>query len=80
VDDDSLFAQHIRWTAEILEARAVSAAWLSGVLDLLTQQLDDFPRARRIVAAARRTDRHRPAERRGPADLRGIARSRTQGA
>lgn len=53
VDDESLFSQHVRWTAEILEARTVPAGWLAQVLDLFSQQLNDFPRARRIVAAAR---------------------------
>lgn len=54
VDDDDLFSHHIRWTVDILEARAVPVTWLPGVLDLLAHQLNDFPRARRVVAAARR--------------------------
>jgi methanogenic corrinoid protein MtbC1 len=61
VDDDALFSQHISWTVEILRARDVPISWLSRALDLLARQLNDFPRARRIVAAARRDVPDRPA-------------------
>ncbi|RDI63953.1 cobalamin B12-binding domain-containing protein [Nocardia pseudobrasiliensis] len=53
VDDDDLFATFITWTAEILTARAVPAASLHPVLTVLAARLQDFPRAQRLIAAAR---------------------------
>jgi methanogenic corrinoid protein MtbC1 len=53
VDDDALLRQHVGWTHDILGARGIPVTWLAMVLDLFDQQLNDFPRARRIVASAR---------------------------
>ncbi|MGY2063245.1 cobalamin-binding protein, partial [Nocardia gipuzkoensis] len=53
VDDDELFATFVTWTAEILTARAVPAASLHPVLAVLATRLQDFPRAKRLIAAAR---------------------------
>jgi methanogenic corrinoid protein MtbC1 len=52
LDDDELFTTFVTWTAGVLSARAVPAQSLFPVLDLLGGQLQDFPRARRILAAA----------------------------
>lgn len=52
LDDDELFTTFVTWTADVLSARAVPAQSLFPVLDLLGGQLQDFPRARRILAAA----------------------------
>lgn len=52
VDDDALFAEFITWTAGILAARGVPAASLHPALDLLAEQLKDFPRSQRILQAA----------------------------
>jgi methanogenic corrinoid protein MtbC1 len=52
-DDDDLFTGFIVWTAQVLEARRVPAASLTPALDLLAGQLQDFPRARRLLTAAR---------------------------
>ncbi|OBG78028.1 MULTISPECIES: B12-binding domain-containing protein [unclassified Mycobacterium] len=51
-DDDALFTDFIGWTAEILLARGVPAASLHPALDLLTAQLNDFPRSQRLLRAA----------------------------
>jgi hypothetical protein len=52
-DDDELFAQFITWTGEVLEARGVPASSLAPALESLTSQLTDFPRAVRLLGAAR---------------------------
>lgn len=52
VDDDELFTTFIVWTAEVLEARGVPAASLIPALDLLSAQLQDFPRTQRLLTAA----------------------------
>ncbi|WP_227982401.1 cobalamin B12-binding domain-containing protein [Nocardia spumae] len=52
LDDAELFTTFVTWTARVLSARAVPAQSLFPVLDLLGGQLQDFPRARRILAAA----------------------------
>jgi methanogenic corrinoid protein MtbC1 len=49
VDDADLFTGFLTWTAEILAARGVPARSLLPALDLLTEQLHDFPRARRLL-------------------------------
>jgi methanogenic corrinoid protein MtbC1 len=54
-DDDELFTGFINWTAQILTARAVPAASLYPALDLLGEQLSEFPRAARLLKAARLT-------------------------
>lgn len=51
-DDDALFADFITWTADILTARGVPAASLRPALELLQTQLNDFPRAGRLLRAA----------------------------
>ncbi|MGV0803043.1 cobalamin-binding protein, partial [Mycolicibacterium elephantis] len=48
VDDDDLFTTFIVWTAEVLEARGVPATSLIPALDLLSDQLQDFPRTQRL--------------------------------
>lgn len=53
VDDDDLFTTFIVWTAEVLEARGVPATSLIPALDLLSDQLQDFPRTQRLLTAAR---------------------------
>ncbi|MFE2356724.1 B12-binding domain-containing protein [Streptomyces parvulus] len=53
VDDPDLFAGFLSWTGEILAARGVPAASLLPALDLLEEQLRDFPRTRRILDAGR---------------------------
>lgn len=51
-DDDPLFTDFIAWTAEILVARGVPAGSLRPALDLLTAQLQEFPRSQRLLRAA----------------------------
>jgi len=62
VDDGELFTGFIAWTAEILEARGVPAASLRPALDLLAEQLKDFPRSVRLLNAAQaaRADETQP--------------------
>ncbi|GGL79803.1 cobalamin-binding protein [Streptomyces fumigatiscleroticus] len=45
VDDAGLFTDFLLWTAEVLQARSVSARCLPSGLNLLARQLHDFPRA-----------------------------------
>jgi methanogenic corrinoid protein MtbC1 len=52
-DDDALFTDFITWTAGILDARGVPPASLDPALDSLATQLQDFPRAQRLLRAAR---------------------------
>jgi hypothetical protein len=52
VDDDELFTSFITWAADMLEARGVPAASLDPALELLAEQLKDFPRSQRILHAA----------------------------
>ncbi|MDQ2638571.1 MAG: cobalamin B12-binding domain-containing protein, partial [Actinomycetota bacterium] len=52
VDDDELFTNFIVWTAEVLDARGVPAASMIPALDLLSAQLQDFPRTQRLLTAA----------------------------
>ncbi|GGX85160.1 cobalamin B12-binding domain-containing protein [Streptomyces fructofermentans] len=53
VGDGELFTGFIGWTADILEARNVPAVCLHPALDLLADQLKDFPRALHMLAEAR---------------------------
>ncbi|MFH8990281.1 B12-binding domain-containing protein [Streptomyces sp. NPDC017940] len=53
VDSDDVFTAFLTWTAEVLTARAVPARFLLSGLDLLEEQLRDFPRARRLLDAGR---------------------------
>jgi methanogenic corrinoid protein MtbC1 len=61
VDHDELFTGFITWTADILEARGVPAASLRPALDLLAEQLTDFPRSQRFLGAATAALAARPA-------------------
>ncbi|MGV9288298.1 cobalamin B12-binding domain-containing protein [Streptomyces sp. NPDC003719] len=60
VDDPDLFTSFLTWTGDILAARGVPAHTLVPVLDLLEEQLHDFPRTRRLLDAGRTalTTRH----------------------
>lgn len=51
--DDELFGHFLRWTADILEARSVPAAFLTPALELLGEELRDFPRATALLEDAR---------------------------
>ncbi|MFF5106683.1 B12-binding domain-containing protein [Streptomyces sp. NPDC000134] len=53
VDDSDLFAGFLAWTADVLTARGVPDRSLLPALDLLEDQLLDFPRARRHLDAGR---------------------------
>ncbi|MFI2212387.1 B12-binding domain-containing protein [Streptomyces sp. NPDC020141] len=54
-DDDDLFTTFITWTAGILTARHVPAARsLHPALNILADELKDFPRSTRLLARARR--------------------------
>jgi methanogenic corrinoid protein MtbC1 len=58
VDDPELFTGFIGWTAGILTARGVPARSLLPGLDLLAEQLVDYPRATDLLSRARDTLRH----------------------
>ncbi|WP_395570695.1 B12-binding domain-containing protein [Streptomyces sp. BK79] len=60
VDDPDLFTGFLAWTADVLTARGVPAHSLVPGLDLLEEQLRDFPRARRLLDAGRATLTARP--------------------
>ncbi|MZF90896.1 B12-binding domain-containing protein [Streptomyces sp. SID5643] len=60
VDADDVFTGFLVWTAEVLTARGVPARSLLPCLDLLEEQLHDFPRARRILDAGRTALASRP--------------------
>ncbi|MET8575321.1 cobalamin-dependent protein [Streptomyces sp. NPDC005012] len=60
VDDDDLFTGFLAWTADVLTARGVPDRSLLPALDLLDEQLRDFPRARRVLDAGRTTLTTRP--------------------
>jgi methanogenic corrinoid protein MtbC1 len=51
-DDDELFSGFITWTADILAARGVPATTLFPTLDVLGNQLFEFPRSQRLLRAA----------------------------
>ncbi|MER6113638.1 cobalamin B12-binding domain-containing protein [Streptomyces hirsutus] len=53
VDSADVFTDFLGWTAEVLIARGVSARSLAPGLDLLEEQLRDFPRARDLIHAGR---------------------------
>lgn len=52
IDDPALFTEFITRAGQILTARDIPAGALLPALDLLAGQLSDFPRARRLLAAA----------------------------
>ncbi|MEU6540398.1 cobalamin-dependent protein [Streptomyces sp. NPDC047000] len=58
VDDADLFRGFLEWTAVVLTARGVPARALDPALDLLGRQLQDFPRAGRILRLGRETLGH----------------------
>ncbi|WP_435845177.1 hypothetical protein [Streptomyces flaveolus] len=64
VDDPDLFTDFLAWTGDILTARGVPARSILPGLDLLEEQLRDFPRTRRLLDAGRTalTARHRPSD------------------
>ncbi len=51
-DDPELFTDFLAWTAEILTARGVPARSLLPALDILGEELKDFPRATRTLGRA----------------------------
>jgi methanogenic corrinoid protein MtbC1 len=53
VDDDELFSSFLAWTGEILAARGVPAWYLGPTLELLGEELREFPRATRALHHAR---------------------------
>ncbi|CAL9608925.1 cobalamin B12-binding domain-containing protein [Streptomyces sp. enrichment culture] len=53
VDDAEIFTGFLTWTAGILTARGVPARSLPPALDVLEEQLRDFPRARGLLGAGR---------------------------
>ncbi|TXS52402.1 B12-binding domain-containing protein [Streptomyces sp. t39] len=59
-DDRALFGGFLGWTGDILEARGVPAAVLLPGLELLAEELKDFPRALRHLAHGRATVAARP--------------------
>ncbi|MGW6993028.1 cobalamin B12-binding domain-containing protein [Streptomyces sp. NPDC054946] len=50
-DDAELFSRFLLWTADVLSARRVPARCLLPALDLLHQELKDFPRAAGMLRA-----------------------------
>ncbi|BBX67580.1 cobalamin B12-binding domain-containing protein [Mycolicibacterium psychrotolerans] len=61
-DDDALFVDFVTWTADILTARGVPSASLHPALHSLATQLSEFPRAQRLLAAARSALRPAPID------------------
>ncbi|MBH5133338.1 cobalamin-binding protein, partial [Streptomyces sp. HB-N217] len=53
VDAPEIFTGFLVWTADVLSARGVPAQALMPGLDLLEEQLRDFPRARDYIDAGR---------------------------
>ncbi|MEV5750288.1 cobalamin-dependent protein [Actinoallomurus sp. NPDC052308] len=53
LDDSALFTRFISWTGDILAARGVPAHSVALGLDLLAEQLKDFPRAVRLLREGR---------------------------
>ncbi|MBZ6246858.1 cobalamin-dependent protein [Streptomyces olivaceus] len=60
VDDSELFTGFLTWTGEILAARGVPAGVLLPSLELLDEQLRDFPRARALLHEGRAALASRP--------------------
>lgn len=52
VDDDTLFTEHVRWSAAILAARGVGTSVIETGLRSLCAQMTDFPRAKRMLVSA----------------------------
>ncbi|QGV82971.1 cobalamin-binding protein [Streptomyces ficellus] len=52
-DADEIFTDFLTWTADVLTVRGVPARSLLPALDLLQEQLRDFPRTRRLLDAGR---------------------------
>nr|WP_090047043.1 cobalamin-dependent protein [Lentzea fradiae] len=53
VDDAELFRTFMAWTTDVLVARSVPARVLGPTLELLSAELRDFPRARRMIDSVR---------------------------
>ncbi|MFJ3576236.1 cobalamin B12-binding domain-containing protein [Streptomyces rubiginosohelvolus] len=53
VNEPDVLTEFLQWTAEILQARHVPARSLLPALDLLAEQLRDYPRALRILEAGK---------------------------
>ncbi|AYL38218.1 cobalamin B12-binding domain-containing protein [Streptomyces fungicidicus] len=53
VDDADVFTGFLTWTADVLTARGVPARSLLPGLDLMEEQLHDFPRARGLIESGR---------------------------
>ncbi|WP_042391034.1 cobalamin B12-binding domain-containing protein [Streptacidiphilus melanogenes] len=49
VDDCDLFTDFLTWTADILDARKVPARSLAAALEVLAEQLHDFPRSLHLL-------------------------------
>ncbi len=49
VDDPELFTTFLVWTADVLGVRGVPARFLVASLDVLAEQLRDFPRTMRAI-------------------------------
>ncbi|MER5767067.1 cobalamin B12-binding domain-containing protein [Streptomyces sp. NPDC001985] len=60
IDAPEIFAGFLTWTADVLTARGVPARSLVPALDLLAEQLRDFPRARGIIDTGRSALASRP--------------------
>ncbi|MFI6477131.1 B12-binding domain-containing protein [Nonomuraea sp. NPDC050663] len=67
VDEERLFTDFVDWTAGILTVRGVPAVSLVPTLELLTQELSDFPRARAMITAAHERLTAPPTDNAGPA-------------
>ncbi|MFJ6797281.1 B12-binding domain-containing protein [Streptomyces sp. NPDC091268] len=52
IDDEDLFIRFLQWTAGVLTARGVPVHSLPPALDVLGQELKDFPRATAILRAS----------------------------
>ncbi|WP_237300903.1 MULTISPECIES: cobalamin B12-binding domain-containing protein [unclassified Streptomyces] len=55
MNEEDIFTRFLAWTAQILEVRRVPARSLLPALDLLAEQLHDYPRALHILDAGKTT-------------------------
>jgi methanogenic corrinoid protein MtbC1 len=60
LDDREILTGFLTWTADVLEARGVPVASLTAGLELLADQLHDFPRALRLMDEGTTALRERP--------------------
>jgi hypothetical protein len=61
MDDAEVFTEFLGWTSEVLTARSVPVHSLVTGLDILAEQLHDFPRGLRFVREGAAGLRGRPA-------------------